>query len=137
MPPMAGTTAFGRSVPSGIAQKIMDAPSVNQTDSPSEPEKAPSDGLAKFYAQLHGIAKLAIPIEQDPQRLDMLKAITEGTTRAIKDLAQSAGSGGAPVPHIEMPPPPPPAPAPGPPNGNPAAPAGTPGPPAGPPPPGA
>lgn len=132
---MAGVSVFGRPASSSIASAVLGSPSLNQSPSPSQPEHAPADGQTKRYAQLYAIASAALNEENDPQNRIELQRIVEWADRAISSGVQATGSGGAPVPNIQLPPPPPQAAAPGMP---PAAPAGqTPGAPAGPPPPGA
>ncbi len=135
---MANTFAFGKPVSSQIQSDILNAPSMNVTPSPSEPERAPSSELANLYAQIEALLRKALNAETKDDRREQLLGMVTLTDRYCSEEMEIASSGGAPVPNMPPPPPPmppvgqpPPGPAPAPMMGPPAAP-GVP-PPAGPP----
>jgi len=106
-----GTFAFGQSVTPSIQSKILDAPSLNTTPSPSEPTRVPSSELANLYATLSALAQRAVRIEQSPDKQERLFGMIADLDSWVTDEIQAASEAGAPVPNLPEPPPPPPPPA--------------------------
>lgn len=108
------TLAWGKPVSSSIQSDILNAPSLNQTASPSQPVHVPSSELAKLYAQLLYIAQQALQKDQTLDRREQLLEHVAFYDRAVNQEIDVASAAGAPVPNLPGPPPAPESPAPGP-----------------------